>query len=307
MSTGKKKWIFAIIAAVIAIAAAAAIWLYQDKDKKISDPAQLKGLWVTKEMRQDDQLISQGATATMIAIDKKGGYRFWDNGIDHVGKLEKKDDALHFTGKDGASYLLHGQDGELIVLRQLGDEQQTWIFEREGNYRDTQMTDQEFMERYCALQKEAMDMKDQLYAGIYLGTKLGILQEMDEADAITEAEDGLVKNAAYVWYAKNDGIHITDEDVEKYMENIINEAKGADDFKDLEGAYKKAGLTFEESVRGAKDFYRIAWVKSLLYDAHEKDWEEFEADLIAKYKETKDYDALQAKLDAAAEKVKTAL
>ncbi len=53
----------------------------------------------------------------MLAIDQKGGYRFWDIEIesDQVGKLAERDGQLHFTGADGAEYSLYGQGGELIV------------------------------------------------------------------------------------------------------------------------------------------------------------------------------------------------
>ena len=88
----------------------------------------------------------------MLAIDQKGGYRFWDIEIesDQVGKLAERDGQLHFTGADGAEYSLYGQGGELIVSVKSGGMQQTWICERQGDYRDTQMTDQEFEEKYYA-------------------------------------------------------------------------------------------------------------------------------------------------------------
>lgn len=303
MSLRKKKLVLAFVALSI-VAIIVVVLIYQNKYAKTSDPAEIKGLWITKEVWQEEKLIYEGTNGTMLAVDTKGGYRFWDNGADHVGKLTKKDGRLHFTGEDGAAYSLFGQRGELIVSMKRGNDEQTWIFERQGDYHDTQLTDQQFAERYYALQKEAMQIKDQIYRGVYLVTKTKILQEVDEESAILAAREGIIEKAAYAWYAKKEGIVITDKEVETYMEDLISEVNKAEEFKEIDDIYRRVGLTFEESIRGQKELYRNICIMSKISEEHPTDWDAFKADLINQYKETKEYDALQTKLDDAAEKIK---
>ena len=124
----KKKITIFVIAILLVAAAVAAVLVYQNKYQKTADPSEIKGLWMTKEVRQGDELLSEGFNGAMLAIDQKGGYRFWDIEIesDQVGKLAERDGQLHFTGADGAEYSLYGQGGELIVSVKSGGMQQTW-------------------------------------------------------------------------------------------------------------------------------------------------------------------------------------
>ncbi len=300
----KRKITIFLIAVLLIAAAVAAVFVYQNKYQKTADPSEIKGLWMTKEVRQGDEVISEGYNDAMLAIDKKGGYRFWDDGSDQVGKLAERDGRLHFTGADGAEYSLYGQGGELIVSVKSGGVQQTWICERQGDYHDTQMTDQEFMEKYYALQKEALDIKDLVYRGLYLGAKIKMLQEVDEESAILSAREGIIEKAAYAWQAKNLAIVVTDEEVEAYMDDLISEVKKSEDFDEIEAAYKKIGLNFEKSVRMQKELYRSGRIMDKLGERHPKDWQTFKADLIKQYKETEDYEALQTRLDDAEAKLK---
>lgn len=302
----KKKITIFVIAILLVAAAVAAVLVYQNKYQKTADPSEIKGLWMTKEVRQGDELLSEGFNGAMLAIDQKGGYRFWDIEIesDQVGKLAERDGQLHFTGADGAEYSLYGQGGELIVSVKSGGMQQTWICERQGDYRDTQMTDQEFEEKYYALQKEGMDIKDPVYRGLYLGTKTKMLQEVDEESAILSAREGVVEKAACAWQAENLAIVVTDKEVETYMDNLISEGKKADNFEEVEAAYQKIGLTFEKSIRMQKELYRSVCILGKLSERHPKDWETFKADLIKQYKETSEYEALQIRLDKAEAKLK---
>ena len=303
MLSRKKITIFVVIVLVIA-AGAAAIFVYQNKYQKTANPSEIKGLWMAKEVRQGDEVISEDGNGTMLAIDKKGGYRFWDNGSDQVGKLAERDGQLHFTGADGAAYSLYGQGGELIMSVKSGGVQQTWICERQGDYGDTQMTEQEFAEKYYALQKEAMDIKDPVYRGLYLAAKTKMLQEVDEESAILAAREGIVEKAACAWQAKNLAIVVTDEEVEAYMDDLISEAKKSEDFDEVEAAYQKIGLTFEKSIRMQKELYRSVCILGKLNERHSKDWETFKADLIKQYKETAEYEDLQTRLDDAEAKLK---
>ena len=48
----KKKITIFVIAILLVAAAVAAVLVYQNKYQKTADPSEIKGLWMTKEVRQ---------------------------------------------------------------------------------------------------------------------------------------------------------------------------------------------------------------------------------------------------------------
>ena len=303
MMKNEKKRLLMILAVVVAAAVLIAAFVHQKEEETISDPAEIAGMWHIDEDQQTES--DDGPAAIMIAIDKNGGYRLWNYDQNQNGKLNKKEDKLYFEVDGGKQYTFDKKNGKLIVTLAESDPVESWTYERTGDYGDTQLTDQERLAQYAAIQKAAMDFEDLDYGVLYESIVTQVdLMGSSEGDAIAAAKKGFIEKMAFDWYAKENEIVVTEKQVDQYMDDLIADAKETDDFKNMEAAYKKAGMTFEESIRCHARSYRYLLITDQFYEEHEKDWEAFKDTVVDQYKRSQDFPKMQEKLNRDIEKIK---
>ncbi|MEY8296635.1 MAG: hypothetical protein ACLRJC_12565 [Emergencia timonensis] len=301
----KKKQGLILLAVLVAVAVIVSAFIHAGEDDQITDPGRLAGVWQPKEIWQGGKLISEEGNTASLAIDKEGGYRFWNGyGQDQTGRLQEKNGELRFDGKNGGSYVLHGEKKQLIVTAKVGDEEETWICEWTNYYGDTQLTDEERLTALYTIQKKGMDMKDQTCGWFYTAIAGNLFTGMPEGEAVTQAKDKFIEDAAFTWYAKEHDLVVTDKELDKYMDDLISEAKGADNFQVYEKALQNAGLTYENSIRGNADIYRERCIVNKLYEEHFNDWDAFAKDVVNRFKHTNAYRSLKVEMNDAVEQAK---
>lgn len=305
MQKNKKKLLI-----ILAVAAAAAVliaaFVHQNEDATISDPAKIAGMWQFEETQQNQ--VSEKLAAFSIAIDKDGGYRLWNYEQNQNGKLNKKDGKWYFEGNGGNRYTLDKKNGNLIVTLAESDPIESWTYKRTGDYGDTSLTDQERLEQYAAIQREALTFKDKDYGILYANIVTNVrLIGMSEGDAIADAKKAFIEKKAFEWYAKENKIVVTEKQLEKYMEDLIDDSRETEEFKDVEAAYEKAGITYEESIRQNARTYYYVLTTGQFYEEHAKDWEAFKEAVADQYKSRKQFSKTQEKMNQDIEKIKKVL
>ncbi|WP_419022729.1 hypothetical protein [Emergencia sp.] len=301
----KKKQGLILLAVLIAAVVIVSAFIHSGEDDQIADPGRLAGMWQPKEIWQEGKLISEEGNAAALAIDKDGGYRFWDGyGQDQTGELQKKDGALCFEGKDGRRYVFHGKDKQLMITAKEGNSEETWVCEWTGYFGDTKLTDEERLTALYTIQKKGMDMKDRASGWFYTAIAGKLFTAMPEGEAVSQAKDEFIEDAAFTWYADEHDLVVTAKELDKYMDDLISEAEEAENFEVYEKALQKSGMTYEESVKENAEVYRVRYIVNKFYEEHFNDWDAFTKDVVNRFKHTKEYRSLKADMNDAVEKAK---
>ena len=126
--------------------------------------------------------------------------------------------------------------------------------------------------QYARLQKEGLAVKEKLgedtpYPDLYvMAEALVSLKGMDAEQAMGQAEERYTEKQALVWYAQKQGVRVTSEEVEKHIDALIRQAKGAENYDEVNEAYKAAGLTLEEQYRQNRIYYEKDYIISKFYE-----------------------------------------
>lgn len=170
------------------------------------------------------------------------------------------------------------------------------------------------MEEYFKFQKGNIKLSKKLlketpYDSIYGNVKSRELSGETRDKAIEGAVDDYIEQEAFIWYANENNIVVSDAKVEMHVLNLITEAKKADNYEEVEAACNKAGMTYEEFVRKNTDLYRVEIIKNILYmseydkyksekgvvDGEEfnGEWTIYKVNLISRFKQTERFEKLQ--------------
>ena len=170
------------------------------------------------------------------------------------------------------------------------------------------------LEAYFLSQKKAMDLEANLDADTPIGSlyaSIAYVKAMgtSEDDATKEAEDLLVEDQAFLWYAEKENFQVSESDLEAYMNKIISDAKKADNYPVVSAACEKAGMTYDEFVKGNADAYKAAYIKDHFYteeasvysnihsNSSNEDflayWKTYKANVIKQFKKSTNYLSLE--------------
>ena len=310
MTASQKNRILLLLAALVAAAVIIAAFVHAGEDDYITDPVQLAGRWNVAEVWENEKLQGYSETTTSIYIDKNGGYHLTTTDLDareeQMGELQQRDGQLYFAGKDGTSYNLHGKQRQLIVIAQKGVKKQTWICDWIGYCSDAQRTYKESMEIHFTIQKNAMEIANNTQRRLYIETMNRIAAGYPEAEAIAKAKEAYIRARAFVWFAEEHDIIVTDEELEEEMNWLIQALKKyPEENKNFFAALRNAGLTYEEYVRGNAEGCRVDCIESKLYKKYPMEDDAFQKDIVNRFHHTKIYRKLQKEMDAAVEKIRS--
>ena len=194
----------------------------------------------------------------------------------------------------------------------------------QGNAGDIDSLQSQELEAYFLSQKKAMDLEanldadtpiGSLYASIAYAKAIGT----SEDDAAKEAEYLLVEDQAFLWYAEKENFQVSESDVEAYMNKIISDAKKADNYPVVSTACEKAGMTYDEFVKGNADAYKAAFIKDHFYteeasvysNTHSNPsnedflayWKTYKANVIKRFKESTNYLSLEKAMNNCVEQI----
>ncbi|MDO5302753.1 MAG: hypothetical protein Q4E84_02485 [Clostridia bacterium] len=177
--------------------------------------------------------------------------------------------------------------------------------------------------KHTAIQQKEIDLIEKLggntpYPQIYVTAETLVqLKGYDKDKAVQEAADRYVERKALVWAAEKNGILVSDQEFESYIQMLIDSIKTADNYDELKAAYDANGLTLDELYRGNEEFYRDNYIIDKLYDKWlqqrldgetkvsqdeqenlDKTWETFIKETVDEYKKSKTFKAAKLALDA---------
>ena len=306
----KKRQGVILLGALVVAAVIVSAFVHAGEDDFLTDPARITASWEVAEIWQDDKLVSDNQTVILIDIDKNGGFHLWKDEPrnEQMGKLEKVDGQLRFTGDDGWIYDIHGRQRQLIVTVRKGQKEQTWICERDGYCRDALQTEEEQQEVFFQIAKKSLKIEDDTERNLYFFIKLVMDHGTPEGKAINAARKFCIRGRAFVWYAEEHGIVVTDEDVEEYTQLLIKGMKEAPRaFEGYDADLKKVGMTYEDYVQVEAEAHRWDVYESAVYRESSLEMETLDQDVVNRFHHTKAYQELKAELDDVIERIKEEL
>ena len=300
MEERKGKRNIIILGAVVAAAVIVSAFVHAGEDDSLTDPARIAASWEVAEIWQDDKLIIDNSTLILIDIDKNGGFRL----DEQKGKLEKVDGQLRFDGDDGWIYDIHGRQRQLIVTARKGKKEQTWICERDGYCRDALRTEEERLDTYFAIQKNAMNIEDGTWRNLYVAAMILMDEGYPRGEAITKAKAYCIRGRAFVWFGEEHGITVTDQEMEEYLSEYVKIMKEHPEvLEGYDAALKKAGMTYEDYVWVNAEAHRWEKYESAVYQGNLAEMDTIKEDVVNRFHHTRAYQGLKAELDAGLEKI----
>lgn len=164
---------------------------------------------------------------------------------------------------------------------------------------------------YCALIKEYMLLTEDLgentpYPAMKRSVKGAMMSSgLTQEEAISQAEAYLIEEQAVFWRAEQDGINVTDEEVEQYIqENVISKVTSETDYETVSKVCEQEGITFEDTIWAYESSYKVDLIGE---KAGMKDYEELETykeESVELFKASEDYAEYQAVLDVCAQQIR---
>jgi len=169
-------------------------------------------------------------------------------------------------------------------------------------------------ERQCSLGLSST------YPDFWYEVNLGELTEESSEKNIESAEEQIIETEAICYYAEQNGITVTNDEIREQIENIISDGEEADNYQEIETACESAGTLFEEIVNKNQSYYaKQMYVDKIYFDEYnkyyedtgqatregstdevldwDKEWEAIKSRFVASFKKTERYSALKAALD----------
>ena len=162
---------------------------------------------------------------------------------------------------------------------------------------------------------EAIKLRSELgdntpYPDVYLYTELLKKQKnYSDEEAVDQAEKRYTEAAAFEWYAEQNGIEPTEEELKAHIADRIKKAKEAEDYKEIHEICKEKGIIFENLFEGNSSFYNTEVYTEKVYnmwkenydEAHKgensllnkfnMEWKDFVKAVVDEYEESDDYAA----------------
>ena len=128
-----------------------------------------------------------------------------------------------------------------------------------------------------------------------------------------QVKAAIIENKALQWYARENNINISNEELNKYLQDIIANFKDSEEYHTYSEAAKSLNTTFEDIVLNDSKSYRNVLIKNKLYEKYmlgnqeispsnentdeiqdNEQWDMFVKDIINQYKNkaTTSYEAL---------------
>ena len=165
------------------------------------------------------------------------------------------------------------------------------------------------------------------YPDFWYNVNLGEMTGESNKTNIKDAKMQIIETEAICYYAEQNGIIVTDAEIQEQIENIILEGKEADNYKEIEAACESAGISFEEIVNKNKSYYiKQIYVDKVYFDEYkryhnsesqittegftdgtlewENEWNTIRDDIVTEFKKTEKYSKLKKALDKDCEIIK---
>ena len=306
MKERKGKRTAIVLAVVVTAAVIVSAFVHAGEDDFLTDPARLTASWQVEEVWQNGKRVNR--SLILIDIDKNGGFRLDndDRGDEQRGKLKEVDGQLRFFGDDGWIYDIHGR--QRVVTARKGGKEETWICQRYSYCRDALRTEEEQQEVFFQICKRALNIEDDTERNLYFL----IMNMMDsgcpEGKAITAAKEFCIRGRAFVWYAEEHGIVVTDEAVQEYKREfakIMKETPQA--FEGYDVGLKKVGMTYEDYVQVEAEAHRWDVYESAVYRKYLAEQEDLGEDVVRRFHHTKAYQKLKVEMNDAIDNIKKIL
>lgn len=165
------------------------------------------------------------------------------------------------------------------------------------------------------------------YPDFWYAVNLGKLTEESNKKNIKAAKIQIIETEAICYYAEQNGITLTNAEIQNQIEKIILGGKEADNYKEIETACESAGISFEEIVNKNKSYYiKQIYIDKVYFDEYnkyhknesqltteeftdgalewEKEWKTIRNNIVTAFKKTEKYSTLKAALDKDCEIIK---
>jgi len=185
------------------------------------------------------------------------------------------------------------------------------------------------VEDVVAYQKTCGDMqkqlgKDSIYPIYYVSaTNKKQMDNLNGTNTFDNTDEKMIEFLALEWYADNNDMSVTEQDVLKRIETTVTEMKSADNYKEYEAAAENLGTTYEKIIRNDYKTYYFAEILNRVYthkyeiyaqkngvkqdgttdqlevqeDEFDKYWDAFRNDVTADYKQSESYDQMHPTLE----------
>lgn len=167
-----------------------------------------------------------------------------------------------------------------------------------------QASNEQRMSIYCALIKEYLLLVDDLgedspYPAMKRSVKGSVMSSgMTQKEAIHQAKEYLIEEQAVFWRAEQDGIQVTDEEVESYIqENIISKVEQEEDYDVVSKACQQEGITFEDTIWAYKSSYKVDLIGEKAGIENYDDMEAYKEEAIKQFEVSSEYDMYMTVLD----------
>lgn len=155
--------------------------------------------------------------------------------------------------------------------------------------------------------------KESPYTELSGNIKIRQLNGQSEQEAIKGATDDYLEKKAILWFANRKGIEVGEQELEDYLQSLLDDAKQADNYHEVESACQAAGITYEQFIRSNQTVYKVEYIKNILYmnlyddlsaenetldgDTFNEMWAEYKAEIVEDYKASTQYQPVKAALD----------
>ena len=171
-----------------------------------------------------------------------------------------------------------------------------------------QATNEQRLSIYCALIKEYMLLIEDLgedtpYPAMKRSVKGSMMSAgLTQTEAIEQAEEYLITEQAVFWYAEQEGIIVTDDEVKKYIQNnIISKVAEEKDYDTVSKACQEEGISFEDTIWAYESSYKVDLIGEKSGIKSYEEMEKYKTEAAEEFKSSDDYVTYKSVLDNCAQ------
>lgn len=147
---------------------------------------------------------------------------------------------------------------------------------------------------------------------------------INEDEALSKSESEYIEKQATLWYAEKHALLATKNQVEQYIQKLLQDYEESAEHDAIESACKKLNVTFEETLQHDKPIYFTMCTLQNIYDAEYKKfkqdkrifteeltpaqqeewtklWKDFNEEILHSFKDSRDYSQLKNIADRSVE------
>ncbi|MDY2959383.1 MAG: hypothetical protein SOR72_01095 [Hornefia sp.] len=180
--------------------------------------------------------------------------------------------------------------------------------------------DNQNMDSFIQVQKRCLDLNEKfgdnsMYSQLVTKIDCRKLSGVDDVKAFYSSVQELISDRALQELAKKENVHITKQEVDAYIGDLIRIAKQDEKFPEIMDSCAKQGITFEDTLYKNHKHYYMELLRDKLYNklmkmyfkdegqlslediqSLEAKWDSIKNKAISEYKETKDYEIVSSYL-----------